>query len=216
MWLVPISIAIISLIPLLLIQVFSRIDNTIDIALTKRGIAIIVLSSVLIVTIRFMLYSSVGCEPYIQDILHMDIMFAYLMFMSYTDQKTKLLYTSVSVIMIIVEAVACLVQLKSIFELSNMLTWTVGIIPIVLLIISAFRGIGLGDVYIYVVLCLYTLQISHVPTLIMILNLLITNILFIISTIFLKVVKKNKDKHLPLTVYIMISFIACSIIFINF
>lgn len=216
MWIVPISTSIMSIIPILLIMVFDKIDSTIDIALTRKNIAIILTNSFIIAFARFILYLKVGCEPCTPDIIHMDIMFAYLIFMSYTDQKTKLLYTTVSLAMIVLEITLSIINISSIMEFANTLTWTIILIPVGLLILSAFRGIGLGDVYIYMVICLYTLQISHIPTFVVILNLLIANVLFVISSICLKLFKKNKDKHLPLTIHITIASVVCSIVFINF
>lgn len=157
-----------------------------------------------------------GTNIGIMATLHMDILAAYLIFMSYTDQKTKLLYTSVSLVMLIMELVLGVINIDFIMEYSNELTWTIGLVPVILYIISIFNGIGLGDVYIYLVLCLYTLQISHIPTLVMIINILLTNIMFVVVTIFLRVMWKNKEKHLPLTIYITIASIICNMVFINF
>lgn len=211
-----ISIGIMSIIPLLLITVFNRIDDSMDIALKKKDVGIIIAVAVAIPVLRYVIYKSVGADIGIMATLHMDILAAYLIFMSYTDQKTKLLYTSVSLVMLVIELVSGVININFIMGYSNELTWTIGLVPVILFIVSLFNGIGLGDVYIYLVLCLYTLQISHVPTLVMIINILLTNIMFVVTTIFLRVMRKNKEKHLPLTIYITIASIICNTVFINF
>lgn len=211
-----ISIGIMSIIPLMLATIFNKLDNSIDISLKQWDVTAIIIVAIVVPVARFLLYRSVGTNIGLISTIHMDLIAAYLVFMSYTDQKTKLLYTSVSLTMVAFELICVAFSIESILEYVNELTWTLMVIPVILFIISVFDGIGLGDVYIYVVICLYTLQISHIPTLVMIISILMTNIMFVITTVFLKVVRKNKDKHLPLTIYITIASIICNTVFINF
>mgnify|MGYP006385190769 CR=1 FL=1 len=99
---------LVGIIPLALIVIFSKIDNELSeaIKLKRKDIAIIVVVAI----IYGILYSS---------LYHLDIKFinttfltAYLVFMSYTDQKTKLLYSSVSIAMMLLEIITFIQQLR--------------------------------------------------------------------------------------------------------
>ena len=96
----------------------------------------------------------------------------------------------------------------------NEYTYTVLIILVVLGIMSIFRWIGLGDVYIYIVLALYYTQYRNLPTLTLMVNILLTNILFIVVTVILKIIRKDKEKHQPLTIFIAISTFICNLFLI--
>ena len=74
---------------------------------------------------------------------------------------------------------------------------------------TIFRFIGLGDVLIYYVLALYYISISQDAAVLLMINVLITNILFVIVSI----VSKNKEKHKPLTIFIAISTFLLNILF---
>lgn len=202
------GILAVSIIPLILIHLFSKADTeyTDKIQLKKKDAIII-----LILALGYGIITPVLITEEIQYI-NLTILTAYLVFMSYTDQKIMQLYSIVSIIMIIFEGIALCLMLN---QLSfDKYTPTILIILLVLNIMSIFRWIGYGDVLIYTVLSLYYLQYRAVPTMSMMLNILFTNIMFVIVTLIIKIVKKDKSKHQPLTIFIAISTYLCNIFWI--
>jgi hypothetical protein len=199
-----ISIPLLVIIPLLLAKIFEKVDKDFELKLRKKDIIIIVISAI----VSGVLLG--GSEMTTLEVIHISVIVGYLIFMSYTDQRTKLLYSSVSFLMILVEGIILTVKWNSIQF--NEYSWTIVLVPILLFILSLFRGIGLGDVYIYIVLCIYYTEIRLVPTMSAILNILITNIMFVVVTLVLMITRKNKERHQPLTIYIAISTIICSIL----
>lgn len=200
------GLTLLSVLPILLIKFYTKIDTEFrdKLQLNSKDIIIILFSSFFI-TVTY--YYRVEDSKYF---FHSIALLAYLVFMSYTDQKTKLLYSSISVIAIIVELISVYKYLYgNNFNVLNM-HYTVFILPIVFSIMSIFRLIGFGDVLIYIVISLFLFQFRFVPTISMILNVLITNILFIISSLIMR----KREKNQPLTLYITISTFICNLLLI--
>lgn len=195
---IAISLILIIAIPLILIKIFMYCEEDISIKekITPKRKDIITL---IIVSILSWLIQINNLTSWFTILL-----IAYLIFMSYTDQKTKLLYSMASTVMIALGIVNIITthSFNSIAALSL-------IIPTIMLVMSVFRFIGLGDVLIYYVLALYYISISQEAAVLMMINVLITNILFVIVS----VVSKNKEKHKPLTIFIAISTFLLNILF---
>lgn len=198
---IALSFILIIAIPLILIKIFMYCEEDISIkekiTPKRKDIIALVILSTLSWLIQIKSLTSISSW-------FTTLLVAYLIFMSYTDQKTKLLYSMASIIMIalgIVNIVATH-SFNSIAALSL-------IIPTIMLVMSIFRFIGLGDVLIYYVLALYYISISQDAAVLLMINVLITNILFVIVS----VVSKNKEKHKPLTIFIAISTFLLNILF---
>lgn len=191
--------------PLLLITVFSSIDTDIGdvIKASKKDIVIIILVAILymIVTRLF----NFDTARYV----NMSILTGYLVFMSYTDQKTKLLYSIVSIFMILFEIIWLVVNISDIYFTKYDLL----LIPVVLamLIMSKFRFLGFGDVLIYVVIVIYGLIYSLLPFWDILINYFVANILFVICTSIIRIVTRDKDRNQPFTLYIAISTFLCNL-----
>lgn len=187
------SMAILSIVSILLIIIFEKIDKELNIKFNKKDLLIILIISI---SGGFIISTFVG------NIVHVSFLMAYLIFESYTDQKTKLVYTSVSSLVIVIEFIIfihrCLMSAFS-FE------YYIFLIPLVLFIISRFNGIGIGDVYIYTALCVFYVNTKDFEFISMIFNILLTNIMFLIVTLIKKIVTKDKYKNYPLTLFITIS-----------
>lgn len=189
------------LIPLVLAFLFQKADEELNIKLTKKDIIIIVIIGIITSILlniqyeKFMLY-------------HTSFIMAYLIFMSYTDQKTKLVYNFCSEVVIVLEIALILLNDTNI----NILTTSVMILPLVMLVISLLGGLGMGDVCIYTALALYSITSKEFPFFSLTYIIILANIMFIIVGIIYKIVTRNKDRKLPLTIYIAISFFICSIL----
>lgn len=127
---------------------------------------------------------------------------AYLIFMSYTDQKTKQVYSAVSLVVFLVAIVICMIQIMSRGMYSMFNVGAMICLSVLLVVLGQFGLLGMGDVEIYGVIGLYYLQTRPDAFFSIILNLLLANILFGISAIARKA--RHKDK-LPFTLYIAIS-----------
>lgn len=189
------------LIPLVLAFLFQKADEELNIKLTKKDIIIIAIVGIITSILlniqyeKFMLY-------------HTSFIMAYLIFMSYTDQKTKLVYNFCSEVVIVLEITLILLSNTNI----NILTTSVMILPLVMLVISLLGGLGMGDVFIYTALALYSVTSKEFPFFSLTYIIILANIMFIIVGIIYKIVTRNKNRKLPLTIYIAISFFICSIL----
>ena len=204
-----IGVLAVSLIPILLILFFSKEDEEYSekIKLTKRNAIIII-----VLAAGYGLITPITITEQFQYI-NLTILIAYLVFMSYTDQKIMLLYSSASIVMIIFEGIALALNFNNI--VFNKYTPTILIVLLILNIMSIFKWIGYGDVLIYTVISLYYLQYRAVPTMSLMLNILFTNIMFVVVTLIIRIVKKDKSRHQPLTIYIAISTYLCNIKFVK-
>lgn len=207
-----ISVIMLFTLPLLLAKVYERLDKELGIQISKKDIITFAIVAICVgIGINLVDYNTL-------EIIHLSIILSYLFYMSYTDQKTKLLYSSISFGMLILEAILVVVKFNQLNI--NTFTWTIILISVILFVFSIFKGIGQGDVLIYSVLCLYYIQIRSIPTLSMLLNIIITNVMFIISAVVYKLYRKirykesSKGESLPLTIYIAISTVICSILLI--
>jgi hypothetical protein len=152
---------------------------------------------------------------YISFIVSTAIILGYLIFMSYTDQKIKLLYTTVSLIVMILMLISFIINWNTVKNyFINEYTWTVIIVILVLGIMSIFRYIGFGDVIIYVVLSIYLISYRNVPLVSILVNIVIANTLFIINALIAKIIRKDQEKHQPLTMFIALATLLCGIMFI--
>ena len=195
-----IDIALITLIPIILVNYFVRIDKEYAPALKltstrKIGLAMLILAGLVA------LLSPGYC--YLSTLQHLNSSFilAYLIFMSYTDTHTKMLYSVVSAVMLVFEIIITMINAER-FQSD---TYTLIIALGVLIILAIFNLIGAGDVLIYTVIMLYLLQNRTVPTMSFILNVLMTNIMFVVVTVLKKLQSKDINilhSHEPLTLFI--------------
>lgn len=191
------SMAILFVLPLLLSVAFEHIDKENTIKLGKKDII-------------WFIVVSIGLSIGFEIVAHMNLVtltltsfiMAYLIFMSYTDQKTKQVYSAVSLVVFLVAIVICMLQIMnrgmySIFNVGAMIC-----LNALLVVLGQFGLLGMGDVDIYGVIGLFYLQTRPEAFFSIVLNLLLANILFGVSAIARKA--RHKDK-LPFTLYIAIS-----------
>lgn len=197
-----IDIALITLIPIILVNYFVRIDKEYAPALKltstrKIGLAMLILTGLVAIL------SPGYC--YLSTLQHLNSSFilAYLIFMSYTDTHTKMLYSVVSAVMLIFEIILTMFSTENLQNTTY--AWTLLIALGILVVIAIFNLIGAGDVLIYTVIMLYLLQNRTVPTMSFILNVLMTNIMFVVVTVLKKLQSKDINilhSHEPLTLFI--------------
>lgn len=191
--------------PLLLITLFSRIDTVIGnkIRASKKDIFIIILIAILYIAVTRLFDFDTA------RFVNMSILTGYLVFMSYTDQKTKLLYSIVSIFMILFEFIWLVVNFSNIYFTKYDLL----LIPVVLamLIISKLGFLGFGDVLIYVVIIIYELAYSLIPFWDILINYLVANTLFVIIAGVIRIITRDKEKNQPFTLYIAISTFLCNL-----
>ena len=195
------------LFPIALTILYRNIDKTFSDKLKLSNINIL---TFVILDILYIISVLKLCNFTNKLIIVNALILGYLLFMSIMDIRTKLLYDSTSYLMIVANIIILLTELNNIAFIGY--NYIAILVIIILWIMSRFNLIGFGDVLIYVVLAIHYFTFSVEPFVSIILNILITNILFIIASIIIKIVNKNKNKHLPLTPYIFISTFLCSII----
>lgn len=203
-----ISLLTMIVLPILLITIFSRLDNDMKetLKLSRKDILIIVAVAIGYIAITSLF--SFSTERFI----NMSILTGYLVFMSYTDQKSKLLYSIVSIVMILFEIVCIAFNFNNIYFTKYHLL----LIPIVvvMLIMSRLRLLGFGDVLIYVVIILYEMNYSLLPFWDILLNYLAANILFVVIASIIRIITKDKEKNQPFTLYIAMATFLCNLFII--
>jgi len=191
------------LIPLVLALFFQKIDTELDIKLRKKDIIIFCIVGIVASILLSIQYKGF-------ELFNVAFVMAYLIFMSYTDQKTQLLYNICSVIQFIYQIAILIIYRHGIgnYELF------IFIVPAIFFIVSLLGGIGMGDVLIYFVLAVFSLNFKSTPIFFLIYIILFANVVFIITSIIYKIITKDKKKHLPLTIYIAISYFVCNVFII--
>lgn len=211
--LVKIIVAIVSLIviPISLIVFFTKVDDEYRdrIKLNTKDIIIISLVAVGYIAITLKL-NYISIEHYIV----MTLLNGYLVFMSYTDQKTQELYSMVSTLILIVST-----PIVFVLVFSGKVTFTeydILLIPLILLLelLGKMNLLGSGDVSIYKVILLYELAWSQNPFMNLLINLLIADGMFLIVTCTIKFITKNKKKSMPFTLYIAVATFICNLFII--
>lgn len=207
-----IGLVLMVLIPLALIFIFTELDVEISETIRLKDIDLAV---IILVAVGYWLITNTIFTFNTGRYVNMTIVMAYLVFMSYTDQKTKLLYSIVSVVMMVFELIWLAVSFKNLtFNKYDLL-----LIPVLImfLLLSKFKWLGFGDVMIYMVLIIYELIFSYIPFWDILFNYTVANILFVVTSCVMKLVSKKKevnDKHLKFTIYIAISTFLCNMVLI--
>lgn len=204
------------ILPIVLIQIFEKCDKECDTQLSKNDIKILISISIIADLVVTLGANSIYTRDEIDKtraftmIALTMLVTGYLIFMSYTDIKTQLLYSIVSYIMIILLISVGILNNIRIIDKTSFISY--GIIAI-LFLMSKFRYIGLGDVLIYSALALYYNIIGHeYGFILLIVNYFLTNLLFVITVGFKKIIKKDKNRHYPLAPCIGISTLLVYII----
>lgn len=204
-----INTVLVASIPLALIKFYSTIDEEYS---EKYKLSRSTLIIILITSLLYNLIAIVTMKGYEVVWINTSILVGYLVFSSYTDMKTKLLYTSCSLAMLVIQIIFFIVYFKQI--IFNEFSWTILVVLAVLAIMSVFGWLGAGDVIIYLIIAVYLTIYRTIPTFSIILNLLVANVLFLVTTIIIKIIKKDKEKHQPFTLFITISTVICCLLLI--
>lgn len=204
---IPLNIMLVVGIPLAFIYFFSKLDTEFSEQLKIKRLNIII---IIAVSIIYIIASSILLSNNAILWLNTSLITGYLIFCSYTDLKTKLLYSSVSLTFLVIEITLLLIDYKAVPF--NNYSWTILVVILAMYLMSIPRWIGLGDVFIYAVIATYLTHYRFIPTMSIVINLLFTNIMFVIATIIIKVIKHDKEKHQPLTVFIAISTVCCCLL----
>jgi hypothetical protein len=204
-----VSLALVGILPILLITLFSKLDTEVSDKLTPNKLDYII---ILLISIAYTVITAIKIETNIYDYINMSILFGYLVFMSYTDQKLKMLYSIVSVLMILLET-SWLTYSCFIAKSTELTKYHLIAIPILILltIVSKLGYIGFGDVLIYFVYTIYETIYTYISFWYILLSLLISNILFLVVTVIRKLITHNKEKKQPYTIYIAISIFIVNI-----
>lgn len=198
-----------------MVKIFESIDDEVNTTINKRDKAIIIILSSLygILSAIFIWKNQYNIIKNIIELLNISILFIYLTFQSYFDQKIKNVYSMVSILMIPIEIIyVAYIIIGGYNKIYGLYTLAVLIAPLILWVISWFRGIGFGDVLIYLVIAIYYIGAKQQPVISMLLNIIITNTVFILVSLISSVGKIGKNKHKPLTMYIAITTIVFAIL----
>lgn len=187
----------------LLVKTFDKIDETVNIAMNKRDII-----GVAIVSLFCSLAINSLHDSFNINYILISIITAFMVMMSYTDLKIMEAYgvinfstLGLAIIYFIynIENFKLLVCDKSQLQMITLCS-------IILVILFMTKGVGLGDTVIYIsLLLIYSVHLRF-GCLLLIINILLSNALFLITNSFKFL--KDKRQKLPLIPHILIAWVA--------
>lgn len=190
------------IITLLIVSAFDKYDSEINLAFTKRDVILISIISLfcsLVINFKLRELSEVHILVCILTVL--------MLVMSYTDLKTMQVYTVLDLLAIIASAIYLVLNIEQVKLFVTIYPNNIILIVSILIIAILFitQGVGLGDTMLYSSLLIYYITKTELGSLIFVINILISNFLFLIvnSTKFIK----DKKRKLPLVPYILIAWI---------
>lgn len=190
------------IITLLIVSAFDKYDSEINLAFTKRDVILISIISLfcsLVINFKLRELSEVHILVCILTVL--------MLVMSYTDLKTMQVYTVLDLLAIIASAIYLVLNIEQVKLFVTIYPNNIILIVSILIIAILFitQGVGLGDTMLYSSLLLYYITKTELGSLVFVINILISNFLFLIvnSTKFIK----DKKRKLPLVPYILIAWI---------
>ena len=155
-----------------------QIDNDYDIHITTSDKIILLVKYLLSVS----LILSRGVDNYILAI----ILVSALLSMALTDRKTKLIYTMIPLVIIIIEAVV-LIYKGRIISLDKTSIVILGLFVALLLVLNITGGMGMGDTFIYIAIMLYFWIVTDFAMLMTVTTFLLSQVIMTITSL-LKVI----------------------------
>ena len=155
-----------------------QIDNDYDIHITTSDKIILLVKYLLSVA----LILSRGVDNYILAI----ILVSALLSMALTDRKTKLIYTMIPLVIIIIEAVV-LIYKGRIISLDKTSIVILGLFVALLLVLNITGGMGMGDTFIYIAIMLYFWIVTDFAMLMTVTTFLLSQVIMTITSL-LKVI----------------------------
>lgn len=190
------------IITLLIVSAFNKYDTDVNLAFTKKDVILISITSFfssLVINFKYREFS----EVYIL----VSILTVLMLVMAYTDLKTMQVYTILDIISIISTGVYLVYNITQAKQYIQIYPNNIILLISMVILISLFitQGVGLGDTMLYFSLLMYYITKSEFGPLVFIINILISNLLFLIvnSTKFIK----NKRRKLPLVPYILLAWV---------
>ena len=190
------------IITILLIKTFDKLDENVNIEMSRRDMIGITIVS---------LFSSFCINRVGQDNIFIYIIFTiiniFIIMMAYTDLKLMEVYGIINFVVLVLVIIYFVPNIdKFRLLISNDMQFKMFLACIcILFVLMLTQGVGLGDTMLYFSLgILYTVTSKH-GCLLLILNILISNTLFLITNSFKFI--KNKKQKLPLIPYILLTWL---------
>lgn len=187
----------------LLVKTFDKIDETVNIAMNKRDII-----GVAIVSLFCSLAINSLHDSFNINYILISIITAFMVMMSYTDLKIMEAYGVInfSTLGLAIIYFICSIENFKLLVCDKYQLQMIILCSIILVILFITKGVGLGDTIIYIsLLLIYSVHLRF-GCLLLIINILFSNTLFLITNSF-KFLKDKKQK-LPLIPHILIAWVA--------
>lgn len=190
------------IITLLIVSAFNKYDTEVNLAFTKKDVILISITSFFSSLIITSKYENIGSENTVVILITL-----ITLIMSYTDLKTMQVYTILDMIAILISGIYTICNIDKVNSFINIYPNSIVIIVsiIILAVLIMSQGIGHGDSMLYISMLLFYITRTEHGSLLFMVNLLISNLLFLIvnSTKFIK----NKKQKLPLVPYILLAWL---------
>jgi len=181
----------------LLVDKFNNLDNEVDLAFKVNDIITLVIISFLCNLEISALWSNK------LHIIQLWVTTLYLLIQGYTDSKTKQVYSIINYITLGLNIILLII---SCIKFKLLIPLPIFIVLFVLFVICILRGIGAGDIFVYVIIAInYLIFKAEFSYIIIALNLLLSQVLFIIFNI--KIFIKNKKEKRALIPYILLAWV---------
>lgn len=186
---------------LLIIKTLDKHDTSVDLKITKVDMIMTCIMSTLFSIIINNVFTNFNIEHIIILIITISIIV-----MAFTDKKTKEVYVVLNILCILASLVL-VIKNFTYFRVVTLELQTGPLIASVAILIVLFitQAVGLGDSLLYLAFLFTYCSISNYGALLLILNILISNILFLIQNS--KVFLKNRKEKMPLIPNIMIAWL---------
>lgn len=158
-------------------------------------IMIMSISVVVLEALIFIVHADRGC------FYDLSILNGTMIFMAYTDQRTKMVYTLPSLILIALGSVrtvcaCCISPIEIVMMLAPLL---------LLLVFTLTKKLGFGDWLIYLGIAIMYTYIKSEPVLSFLICVFLSAILSLPYTVYGAIKHKNIKEHFPFTVYIALA-----------
>lgn len=180
-----------------ILRIFNRLDKEVNFMIKRKDIIIFMVISFLsnIITLQVTKHTLHLLQIIITTIL--------LLIHSYMDLQIKQVYSIITYTGLILNIIILIIS-KLYFDIPIQLE-IIGLI-LILVVISIFKQIGTGDVFVYVIIAINYICIkSEFAYILLALNVLISQVLFILLNI--KLFVKNRKEKVALVPYILAAWI---------
>ena len=182
----------------IVIKFFNTIDKSVDFKISNLNAVMIIVGAV------FCSYFSLNRGENIIEQMQLSTCSLFLIIQAYTDYYIKQVYSIVNYLFMIINVVLTIINLMYTKKVDKILLPLVAVL-VLGIIVTGIKGIGKGDVYVYIILLFAYMSVNEEAYYLLILfNIIISNLSFIIFNI--EKMLMDKGKRFALLPFVMLAW----------